>query len=61
METFDDERSAQAFRLLAQIGRIGQVIYLTHHEHLCDIAKRVCPEVRVHQLEQLVEEPSLPA
>jgi hypothetical protein len=26
------------------------VIYLTHHLHLAEIAKRVCPEARVHEL-----------
>jgi uncharacterized protein YhaN len=41
METFDDERSAAAFSLLADMARHGQVIYLTHHRHLLDIAKQV--------------------
>lgn len=50
METFDDDRAQQALRLLAQIGEVGQAIYLTHHRHLCDIALRVCPGVRVHDL-----------
>jgi uncharacterized protein YhaN len=50
METFDDFRAEEAIRLLANMGEVGQVIYLTHHRHLCDIAQRVCPEVRVHEL-----------
>ena len=50
METFDDFRAEEAIRLLANMGEVGQVIYLTHHRHLCDIAQRVCPGVRVHEL-----------
>ena len=50
METFDDFRAEEAFRLLADMAGVGQVVYLTHHRHLCDIARAVCPEVRVHEL-----------
>jgi uncharacterized protein YhaN len=50
METFDNERSEEAFSLLAKMAEVGQVIYLTHHEHLCAIAKKVCPDVQLHQL-----------
>ncbi len=50
METFDDTRSAAAFRLLAEMAQSGQVIYLTHHAHLCEIAKRACPDVQLHRL-----------
>ncbi|MDR7124977.1 AAA family ATPase [Pseudotabrizicola sp. 4114] len=50
METFDDARSAAAFALLAEMSRVGQVIYLTHHRHLCDIARSVCPEANVIDL-----------
>ena len=50
METFDDFRAEEAFKLLAEMAGVGQVIYLTHHQHLCDIARTVCPEVRVHEL-----------
>jgi hypothetical protein len=32
------------------MARVGQVIYLTHHQHLCEIARRVCPGVRIHEL-----------
>ena len=51
METFDDQRSAAAFALLAEMSRVGQVIYLTHHRHLCDIARTVCPESNVIDLQ----------
>jgi uncharacterized protein YhaN len=50
METFDEPRSEQVFRLLGEMAHIGQVIYLTHHRHLCDIAKAVMPTVRIHDL-----------
>ncbi|MBL8560690.1 MAG: AAA family ATPase, partial [Gemmobacter sp.] len=50
METFDDTRSAAAFALLADMSRVGQVIYLTHHRHLCDIAMSVCPDANIIEL-----------
>jgi len=50
METFDDFRAEETFRLFAGMAGVGQVIYLTHHRHLCDIAKAVCPDVRIHEL-----------
>ncbi|MEF3047024.1 ATP-binding protein [Pseudotabrizicola sp. L79] len=53
METFDDARAEQAFALLAEMSRSGQVIYLTHHQHLCDIALRACPGARLIDLREL--------
>ncbi len=50
METFDHFRAEEALKLFAGMGRVGQVIYLTHHLHLAEIAQRVCPEARVHEL-----------
>jgi uncharacterized protein YhaN len=50
IETFDEFRAEEAFRLFGEMTKIGQVIYLTHHRHLCDIAQKVCPTVRLHQL-----------
>ena len=41
-ETFDDERTRAACRLMERIGRSGQAIYLTHHKHVVDIAREVC-------------------
>ena len=51
METFDDFRAEEAFRLFAGMAGVGQVIYLTHHRHLIDIARAVCPDVTVHRLD----------
>jgi uncharacterized protein YhaN len=50
METFDHFRAEEALRLFADMGRVGQVIYFTHHQHLAEIARAVCPEARVHEL-----------
>ncbi len=50
METFDDFRAEEAFRLFGDMARVGQVIYLTHHRHLCAIAEKLLPGVRVHSL-----------
>ncbi len=51
METFDDDRSAEAIGLFAEIAQLGQVIYMTHHRHLCDLAQKVCPSVKIHKLD----------
>jgi uncharacterized protein YhaN len=51
MESFDDDRTAEAFGLLAEMSKSGQVIYLTHHAHLCDIARNICPSVCIHELQ----------
>ena len=51
METFDDFRAEEAFRLLAGMAATGQVVYFTHHRHLCEIAKTVEPTVTVHGLQ----------
>jgi uncharacterized protein YhaN len=50
METFDDFRAEEAFGLFAGMAQRGQVIYLTHHRHLCEIARRICPDIRIHDL-----------
>ena len=57
METFDDFRAEEAFRLFSDMAGVGQVIYLTHHRHLCEIAKRICPTVRIHDLSAGVARP----
>lgn len=50
MESFDNPRSEEVFRLLGEMAKVGQVIYLTHHWHLCEIAERVVPGVVIHRL-----------
>ncbi|ESX89686.1 AAA family ATPase [Mesorhizobium sp. LNJC405B00] len=51
METFDHIRSEEVFRLFGEMANTGQVIYLTHHKHLCEIAKAVVPQSTIHQLD----------
>ena len=53
METFDDFRAEEAFRLFAEMAQAGQVIYLTHHQHLCEIVQRVCPTACLHHLDDV--------
>jgi uncharacterized protein YhaN len=36
--TFDDQRSAAALRVLAELAQDWQVIVLSHHDHLADVA-----------------------
>ncbi|MBR0965357.1 AAA family ATPase [Bradyrhizobium diazoefficiens] len=50
METFDDFRAEEAFRLLSGMAMKGQVVYFTHHRHLCEIAKAVAPAAVIHEL-----------
>lgn len=50
-ETFDEERTRSACRLMQRIGGRGQAIYLTHHQHVVDIARDVCGEnVQIHSI-----------
>ena len=44
----------RAFRLFTEMAGVGQVIYLSHHRHLCEIAREVCPNVTIHELPELV-------
>lgn len=50
---FDDERAGATLTILAELARITQVLFFTHHEHLIEIArKRLDSGVyRVHRLE----------
>jgi len=50
METFDDFRAEEAFRLLAAMAGQGQIVYFTHHRHLCEIARAVEPSIKIHTL-----------
>ncbi|WP_119258728.1 ATP-binding protein [Shinella zoogloeoides] len=50
METFDDRRALNALRVMGGMARSGQVIYLTHHQHLKELAREACPDVTIHEL-----------
>ncbi len=47
LQTFDDDRAAAAMRVLCKASRDFQVILLTHHRHLLDVASRL-PKACVH-------------
>ena len=50
METFDDLRAEETLRVFEGMAGLGQVIYLTHHDHLRALAQRTVPGIRVHEL-----------
>lgn len=45
---FDDQRSAAALGVLAEIGRKTQVVFFTHHQHLINLAKANLAEDEYH-------------
>jgi uncharacterized protein YhaN len=45
---FDDARSAAALRVLAQCSDQTQIIFLTHHDHLIELAKGVPNASKIH-------------
>lgn len=45
--TFDDERSAATMELLGDVSQHIQVIFLTHHQHLVDLAAQTIPAERL--------------
>ncbi|MFY0679938.1 MAG: AAA family ATPase [Thalassovita sp.] len=50
-ETFDEERTSAACKVMEQIGQNGQAIYLTHHRHVVEIALKVCAvPPRIHTI-----------
>jgi uncharacterized protein YhaN len=50
-ETFDEDRTRAACTLMQRVGQTGQAIYLTHHQHVVDIARKTCgDQLRVHTL-----------
>jgi uncharacterized protein YhaN len=46
--TFDDTRAAAALRVFDDLAERFQVILLTHHVHLVEVAAAVLPEQRLH-------------
>jgi uncharacterized protein YhaN len=51
METFDDARSKATLSLLGEMAKTGQVLYFTHHQHLCTAAKNIWgDEVKIHEI-----------
>ena len=51
LDAFDNQRSAESLEQFHEISQTGQVIYLTHHKHIVDLAKEVSNDtVRIHEL-----------
>ena len=51
MESFDETRTGAALDLLQRMARRGQIIYLTHHRRVVEIAREITAgAVRVHEL-----------
>ena len=50
LETFDDARAAATLDLFADMAGQAQVIYFTHHRHLCDMVAQRCPDAMLHVL-----------
>ena len=50
-ESFDDGRTRAALLLMGEIGKLGQALYFTHHEHVATLAREVFgDQVRLHRL-----------
>ncbi|MEL6773225.1 MAG: AAA family ATPase [Pseudomonadota bacterium] len=50
METFDNKRASEALNLCSELGREGQAIMFTHHEHLVELARETVPDVAVLEM-----------
>lgn len=51
MQSFDDDRTRATFEMLGDLATHGQVIYLSHHAHLSEIAREALGgAVRFHEL-----------
>ncbi len=50
METFDNARASEALKLCSELGREGQAIMFTHHEHLVDLARESVSDVAVLEM-----------
>ena len=58
LETFDDDRSTETFKLFCDLSKHGQVIYLTHYAHLCAMAREVCGnKVAIHPCGETILRP----
>ena len=44
---YDDERAAAGFRELAELAKVTQVLFLTHHEHLLEVAGQAIAPLKV--------------
>jgi uncharacterized protein YhaN len=44
LQTFDDDRALAALRVLTELSQHTQVIVLTHHRHILELATRLPPD-----------------
>ena len=51
LQSFDDRRSAAAFRALLTLSEKVQVILLSHHQHLLEVARAALPPASLHAQE----------
>jgi len=58
---FDDERARAALVTLADFSAVTQVLFFTHHERLCELARAALPaeRVRIHRLPSAAARPVL--
>lgn len=62
LEAFDNHRAKETLTLLSSMAESGQVIYLTHHEHLVDMACTIAPDrCKIHRLNSKAADESLAA
>lgn len=52
METFDNTRAREALKLCGALGREGQAIMFTHHDHLIELARESIPGVAVVEMDR---------
>ena len=55
---YDDDRAAAGFRELAELAKVTQVLFLTHHEHLLEVAGDAVAPLQVSSCALGGEQPS---
>ena len=50
LETFDDFRAEDTFKVFAGVAEYGQIVYLNRHRRLCGIVREVCPSAGIDAL-----------
>lgn len=51
--TFDDERARAGLKVLGELSRTTQVLFFTHHAHLCRLAQEVFTNPTIHDLHEV--------
>lgn len=52
LEAFDDTRADAALRMAGEMGRRGQVVFFTHHNHIAALARDAIPNVSIVTIPQ---------